>query len=181
MESWEHETNIVVHWDCVDQIFPFMRMVQKVCENDTRWTEIYGETPSRSWNDMVVTLPIIEYLQREIQGTNKSYAMLSTIERNALGNFVRIVVCSCRIMHDPSKRPLGPFRSLPPHEPEIIRMRVLLPQRDIFHPAAGSDFSNALPPPYNDPNGFMWQWPNPRLANISWNRLRGNFIVFLSV
>jgi hypothetical protein len=162
--SWEHTTNIVVHWDCVDQIFPLMSMVRQICESDLKWTEMHGETQSQSWKDTVVTLPIIEYLQREIRGTiNKSYAILSTIERDALEDFVRIVVCNSRIMHDPSKQKQrrDPFRNGPPYKPERIWIRVLLPQRDSFHPAAGSELSNLLGPEYNDPNGYTWAWPDP--------------------
>lgn len=159
-------TLVTVHWDCVDQVFPLLQMVKTACENDIRWADTYQDLPGQTMLDKSMSSPIDRYLEHEMPGTRqKYYTTISTIERNALEDFLEKVLHDNRILH---MNPSTPWHVLGDDtDSSPFTIRILIPFREEYVPAPGSELGDALGASYNDKESSdRWVWPDPRLIQV---------------
>lgn len=131
-KAHNRQLKVFVHWDCEEQIIPFLRLVKEAVFADGDWREEHGNTfPPPERKEPCINAPIRNYFSRTLpEGTD---LVLPGLEQQALEESVSRTIF-----------------------PEPITVSILLPTHPEFEPAVGSEVYELLKYPFDDPTSQAW-------------------------
>lgn len=160
----ENETGrgggFAVHWNCVDQIAPLLRMIRSAKETEREWIREFGGAPAPMRRYETIYLPIRNFLRRGSARQGLPTINLSFMEQKFLEDFLEKQLAY--LDNDPEANP-------------YLTICILVP-RDLQQTQIPDNLVGVV--------SATWQWPDPRtiLSKVQHTILEaGNFPVWVVV
>jgi hypothetical protein len=129
---------IIVHWDCVEQLIPLLRMIKSARNAEIAWIQHHGDAPAFGRRQLSIMQPISNYLDRTSERRGQSFINLHHVEQQTLEYFLEMTLSY-----------------LASREFHFLHLEILVPrgltQAHIPANIAGVSLAPAI-----------WQWPDPR-------------------
>jgi hypothetical protein len=129
---------IIVHWDCVEQLIPLLRMIKSARNAEIAWIQHHGDAPAFGRRQLSIMQPISNYMDRTSERRGQSFINLHHVEQQTLEYFLEMTLSY-----------------LASREFHFLHLEILVPrgltQAHIPANIAGVSLAPAI-----------WQWPDPR-------------------